>query len=251
MEKLQRLTRYQKVLLIVMTAMALVFAAVYFKTVSRVGFAYQDAIFVPSRENGSTVYSGTLLGQQACFTVSEDRTVVFQCGDHVYGPFIAKEDPSAIPKDSEIADLMTGVELREGGELLFRGGVFESEGTPLLFYKEEGSLVTTDFSVTSGGIERVTMDSVKPTPSAILELMGGAPKLTHKGTWLAWFAGVVLCAVNALLILFADELFRWNLSFWIRNPDYAEPSDWEIATRYLCWTLLPVLALVSFVVGLQ
>ncbi len=250
MEKLQRLTRYQKVLLIVMTAMALVFAAVYFKTVSRVGFAYQDAIFVPSRENGSTVYSGTLLGQQACFTVSEDRTVVFQCGDHVYGPFIAKEDPSAIPKDSERADRMTWVDLREGGELLFRGGVFEFGGTLWLFHVD-GGLVTTDFSVTSGGIERVTIDSVKPTPSAILELMGGEPKLTHKGTWLGWFAGVVLCAVNALLILFADELFRWNLSFWIRNPDYAEPSDWEIATRYLCWTLLPVLALVSFVVGLQ
>ena len=51
-------------------------------------------------------------------------------------------------------------------------------------------------------------------------------------------------------LLFADELFRWNLSFSIRNADRAEPSEWEIQTRYISWTVLPIMALVVFVRGL-
>ena len=51
--------------------MALVFAVVYHMTIARVGFLYQDKIFVPSEENGVTVYSGKISGEPAQFTVSE------------------------------------------------------------------------------------------------------------------------------------------------------------------------------------
>lgn len=102
MEKIKGLNYYQKGVLMVMIVMALVFAVVYSMTISRVGFLYKDKILVPSQENGSTVYSGKIQGQQAYFTVSEDKTVVFQHGDKTYGPYTAKEDPAAIPKDEEI-----------------------------------------------------------------------------------------------------------------------------------------------------
>ena len=52
-------------------------------------------------------------------------------------------------------------------------------------------------------------------------------------------------------MLFADELFRWNLAFQIRNVDHAEPSEWEIASRYLGWTVLTIMALVLYIMGLQ
>ena len=87
MEKIKSLNRYQKAVLIVMIAMALVFAGIYSMTISRVGFAYRGAILVPSQENGSTVYSGRVQGRQARFTVSEDKTVVFQHGDKTYGEY--------------------------------------------------------------------------------------------------------------------------------------------------------------------
>ncbi len=77
------------------------------------------------------------------------------------------------------------------------------------------------------------------------------PELSHKGEWLAWFGAVLVFGLNALSILFADELFRWNLAFQIRNADHAEPSDWEIAGRYIGWTVLTIMALVLFIVGLQ
>ena len=62
----------------------------------------------------------------------------------------------------------------------------------------------------------------------------------------------------------ADELLRVQavLQFVQAQPqqvfafrragvDRAEPSDWEIAGRYLSWTALPVLALALFIGGLR
>ena len=150
---------------------------------------------------------------------------------------------------------MVGVELRKGEEVIFRGGVLE-HGDYIFLYNEDGSGATINVTATMGdgtviGADGNAIDPMEPFASTILHLMTGEPELTHKGNWLAWFGGVFICMINALLILFADELFRWNLRFQIRNADYAEPSDWEIAGRYISWTVLPIMALVTFIVGLQ
>lgn len=254
MERIKRLNRYQKSVLLFMVAMALVFAVVYSMTISRVGFKYKNTILVQSRENGSTMYSGKIKGQQAQFTVSEDKTVVFQYGDKTYAPYTAKEDSTAIPKDEEMAEYMIGVELCQGDDVLFRGGVL-NHGDNLWLYNEDGTFEDMGISfVTSNGIEMNengnVVDSMKPSVSDILNLMD-APNLTHKGKEFVWFGAVFICVLNALCILFADELFRWNLTFQIRNVDHAEPSDWEIAGRYIGWTVMSIMALVIFIMGLQ
>ena len=244
MEKFKSLNRCQKGILLFLIAMALVFTMVYSITISKVGFRYKDTIFTQSMENGSTVYSGKIQGQQARFTVSEDKTVVFQHGNKTYGPYTAKEDPTAIPKDGELADAMTGVEIRQGEDVLFRGGIFQSEDSYWLF-NEDGALENVEISYAG-------RDEIDPAPSAatILELIND-PELTHKGEWLALFGALSLCVLNAISILFADEMFRWDLSFRIRNADHAEPSDWEMITRYISWTLLSIGALVLFIMGLK
>lgn len=254
MNRIKNLNLFQKGVLIVMIIMALVFAFIYAKTISRVGFAYKDSILVPTVTNGNTVYSGKLMGKQAVFTVSKDKTVVFQHGDKIYGTYHATEDPTAIPKEEDLADHMTGVELRKNDEILFRGGILDL-GDSYWLYNEDGTFDNFGFSyVTSDGIERDgngnIVDPVEPSALTIWELMN-EPEMTHKGEGFAWFGAVFICILNALSILFADELFRWNLAFRIRNADYAEPSDWEIAGRYIGWTVMTVIALVIFIMGLQ
>ena len=94
------------------------------------------------------------------------------------------------------------------------------------------------------------IDRMEPSAATIYELLN-EPELTHKGEPLAWFGTVFICILNALTMLFADELFRWNLVFQIRNVEKAEPSDWEIAQRYIVWTVMAIMALVLFIIGLQ
>ena len=254
LERIKCLGGYQKGLLFIMVAMIIVFTMLYPITIARVGFAYKDAILVPNYENNSTVYSGKIQGKQANFTVHEDKTVLFQYDGKTYGPYTAKEDATAIPTDSELRDDMVGVELRQGEEILFRGGVLDY-GDYLWLYNEDGSIENLDITVTTnyGTVmdeNGTVIDPMEPSVITILNLMS-EPELTHKGNWLAWFGAVFICVLNALSILFADELFRWNLRFQIRNVDHAEPSDFEIAGRYIGWTVLIIMALVVFIMGLQ
>ena len=188
-------------------------------------------ILRPSVEGGNTVYAGRIHGDDACFTVTQDKTVSFRYGDKIYGPYTAKEDPSAIPKDSEMAKFMTGVEIRQGDEIFFRGGVLTAgrENSDLMLFDEDGSFSGISISVSTGdGVmydaEGNVIDQMAPSASTILHLMDD-PELTNKGEWIAWFCGVFLSAVTVVLILFADELFRHNLRFMIRNVEHAEPSD--------------------------
>lgn len=165
-----------------------------------------------------------------------------------------KEDPTAIPRDKEVAEEMTGVEIRNGDKLLFRGGVWDT-GYSYWFYNEDGTLENLGISVyTCYGVEYDEngniIDRMEPSAATIYELLN-EPELTHKGEPLAWFGTVFICILNALTMLFADELFRWNLVFQIRNVEKAEPSDWEIAQRYIVWTVMAIMALVLFIIGLQ
>ena len=243
LDRIKELGRYQKILLLLMAVMILAFTVIYPIVTALSGFLYEDTILVPAEEDGGTVYSGKIRGTAATFTVSADKTVIFQYGNTVYGPYTVKEDPTAIPKDSDLQTQMTGIELRCGGEIVFRGGVVNS-GDWRMLYNEDGS-----FDLLRSITATMSDGTMEPSVSTILDLTDG-PALTHKGTWLGWFGGVLICVITALTMLFADELFRWNASFLVRNAEEAEPSDWEIAGRYITWTALPVMAAVIFILGL-
>ncbi len=256
MERIRGLNRYQKCILLAMLLMVTVFAVLYLRTVSREGFSYEDEIFVPERIGGGTVYSGEIHGKPSGFTVYDDKSVYFQYGDKTYGPYTAKADPSAVPEGGDagwaFTKALTGVEVRRGEEIIFRGGVADLGNTLWLEREDAGGKdVTADWwnsSASQAG--EAAADPTEPPVAVLLTLMG-APKLTHKGSGAVWFMGAFLCIVTAVSILFADELFRWSLSFRIRHADRAEPTDWELAGRYIGWTLLPVLVLVLFALGLR
>lgn len=254
MERIRNLNIFQKVFLILMISMAVVFAPIYHSTLSRVGFSFQDAIFVPSEENGSTLYSGKLDGKKSVFTVSADKTVTFQHGDKCYGPYTAKEDPTAIPEENGMAPYMTGVELRKGSEILFRGGILVGADSYYM-HNEDGSPAEIFVYVVTSDGSRIDadgniVDPMEPSARNILDLMGG-PELTHKGHKLGWFVAVFICVLNSFTILFADELFYWSLAFQIRNADRAEPTEWEIMGRCFGWITLTGAALITFIVGLR
>ena len=254
MQRIKNLNGYQKGLLLLLLAMVLVFAVVYHMTIARVGVLYQNAIFVPAEENGVTVYSGKLRGKQAEFTVSADKTVSFRCDGQTYGPYTVKEDPTARPEDEFGREGMTGVESRDGEELLFRGGFWQSDGSFWLRNADGSMDLGMQTYVVENGVKKDSdgniIDPAKPSASDILRLVYG-PELTHKGSWLAWFSAVFISLLNAGSILYADELFHWNLSFQIRNAETAEPSDWELMERYLSWTAITIGVLVIYIVGLR
>lgn len=254
MARIRQLDWYQRGILLLLLALALVFAVIYRVRIARVGFLYQDKIFVPSEENGVTVYSGKISGEPAQFTVSEDKAVSFHCGEKTYGPYTVTEDPTALPEVEIEREGMTGVEIREGEKLVFRGGFWQS-GEDYWLRRQDGSMdLSVGVFVTGDGVMRDAngnaVDPLEPALCDILRLVYG-PELTHKGSWLAWFGAVFISLLNTGSILYADELFRWNLSFQIQNAETTVPSEWEMMKRYLSWTVLTIMLLVIYIVGLR
>lgn len=253
-QRIRNLDGYQKAILLAMAAMVLVFSAIYLLTVRRVGYLYQGAILVPTREDGATVYTGSIRNTAAQFRVTENQ-VTFRYGDTQYGPYTLESDPTAVPSQQDTAKGFVGIEIRDKGKILFRGGVralqdycffIHSDGSSdfLSIYEDEVTGVA--YNAETGEV----YDRMAPTLRDIYTLLTNPP-LTHKGEGMAWLAGVVMCIVNAVTLLFADELFYWKMSFLVRNAQGAEPSDWELGQRFIGWAALGILALVVFVLGLQ
>lgn len=260
MERIRNLSKYQKTILVVLLAMVVVFAAMYAVTSSRVGYAYKGAILVPQEIEGGIVYAGRVKGEEVSISSTWDnpvtvQTVTVRHGQKTYGPYTARKDPTAIPKEENMSPYMTGMELRQGEEILFRGGVLHTDGDQMVLFKEDGGLFgAVGVTYTAGdGIERDEsgnpVDRREPSVWEIVEIMKG-PKLTKKGQWGLWFLSVCLSAVTAVLVLFPEELFRWRMSFRISNAYEAEPSDWELMGRHISWFLMTVLVGILYIVGL-
>lgn len=253
-QRIWNLEGYQKAILLAMAAMVLVFSAVYLLTVRRVGYLYQGTILVPTQEDGATVYTGSIRSTAAQFRVTENQ-VTFRYGDTQYGPYTMESDPTAVPSQQDAGEGFVGIEIRDKGKLLFRGGVralqdhyffIHSDGSSDFLSIYEDGVTGVEYNAETGEVH----DRMAPTLRDIYALLT-KPPLTHKGDAMAWLAGVVMCIVNAVTLLFADELFYWKMSFLVRNAQGAEPSDWELGQRFIGWAALGILALVVFVLGLQ
>lgn len=254
MTRMMYLDRFSKTLLLVLVIMAIVFAVIYPVSISREGCLYEDRILMPDTENGNRIYSAKVKGEQWRITITPEQTITFRFGDKQYGPYTVKEDPTAIPSEDSSADRMTGVEVRCGDEILFRGGILDT-GSYFIMKNEDGTSPSPTISLTRNDGTQVDAegnpyDPMKPLVSEILDLIY-RPELTHKGHGGFWFLGVCVSMVAALYILFADELFRWKFRFSVRNPQDIEPSDLELSMRPVVWTLMAGLALVVYIMGLR
>ena len=247
MKRFTRLNGLQKAILLAICAMALVFCVLYPVTLARVGYAFRGAILTPARTDAGTVYSGRVHGEAVSFTVDASGAATCRCGGAVFGPYTVREDASAIPAEFLQYDMpATGVELRRGDAVIFRG-CLRDNGEYRMLYDENGDL--DDLSLSFSDSEQTTA-AEEPTAFELLALLVDLQP-EHKGQWALGALGLLVCAVTAASILYADELFRWDLSFRVRDPEAAEPSDWELASRYFTWIVLPMLALVMFVMGLR
>ena len=170
-------------------------------------------------------------------------------------PIPWKVTPRPFPVSRTPQKALWALKIRGKGKILFRGGVralqdycffIHSDGSSdfLSIYEDEVTGVA--YNAETGEV----YDRMAPTLRDIYTLLTNPP-LTHKGEGMAWLAGVVMCIVNAVTLLFADELFYWKMSFLVRNPQGTEPSDWALGQRFFGWAALGILALVVFVLGLQ
>lgn len=248
-DKWLELTLPQRILLLLQLGMILLFAILYGTLGRQQVIWYEDAPLRYAAVGETITYSGRLYGQQAVFTVSPGPVLEYRLGDTLYGPYSILYDDTAVPSEGDGAscDGLVGIEVRDGQDVLFRGGYLDDFS--VLLFDESGELyspIKVTASTTYGG----PIVNADPSVYDILRIVAG-PELVARGHFDFFVLGVLCCVVCAVLMLFADPLFRLSLVFRIRNVESVEPTDWELCGRWASWVLMAVLALVCFVVGLS
>ena len=244
-EKQNALPPLRRGMAVAAVGLILLFSILYPLARLRPGLEYGDDLLYSAGSDGvSTVYSGRVDGAWAVLTVSADGAITYQWDGTEYGPYTVRTDPTAVP-DGDMADFLTGVELCRGDQVRFRGGWLET-GDTFLLLAEDGTPVW-DSAVPEDGED----DPHAPPLEALLSLSHGTPELIRRGNPLFWLLGTFAAVVALAEILFADQLFRHRLSFHIRDPERAEPSDWELAWRVLAPLCLLLIALITYLAGLS
>ena len=250
MNRWRDLTLFPRIMLCIQAGLLVLFTILYPVLGMQRGIDFQGQFLRQTERGEDTVYTGMLDGKTVELTYTPSGALFYRRGDVEYGPYTLTEDPTAIPP-SEILGRVTGVELRLDGEILFRGGY---GGDGLYLVKENGTELDGLEIVTNGRIygldgKQRTYEKGLSITRAISLLQ--PPALRSRVHGEGYFLGTLVVAINAVAILFADELFRWNLRWSIRHPERAEPSEWELFSRGFSWVLLTILALFGYMIGLS
>ncbi len=254
--RFRRLTRAQKVVLVVTVLLALAFSAIYAVGFSQKGIwleggflvyaqpevvTYVDEGVTRTTTDVAATYTGKVEGARLTVAVMVDKTIYTQWGDVTHGPYTVREDPTALPQAAW--DGMTGVEVREGDALLFWGGWLSAGGTEAAMTQDGQLRISSPVTYDQPPLRELTFHHV-------LRLWSG-PELVRRASALWYLTGLFVAVLGVLSLLFAEKLFRWNLSWMVQDPDSPEPSGWEIGKRTLCAAIFALLALACWILGLR
>ena len=246
---------YRRVLLIVMAIEILAFFVAVLAAVNRLGLEYGGTLLYPRAEGETRIYEGKLDWKPVRFTVSPEGEVIYQRGDLSYGPYQVTVDPAAFPETLGEHDGTSnlGLEIRQGDEVVFRGGYCPERALSL--WDGDGEPVwDMSFSVESSGGEatlyvdgrEVTREEQYAPALSVLAAVALGPELTHRGSVGLYLAVTLLALVNILQICFPGFFFRLSLWGHVRNVETAEPSDWYILMERIEWLILTLACLVLY-----
>ncbi|MGN1003892.1 MAG: hypothetical protein ACI4O5_03570 [Oscillospiraceae bacterium] len=253
-QKWFELTRPQRVMILIQAFLILLFFILTCTVGLQRVIKYQNEYLRCRTDGEVTTYSGRIDGQKAVFTVSPGPVVEYALGDTQYGPYTVVFDPTAVLDEEDkpfnliSTQSLVGVELWEGEARLFRGA-YQNSGTTFYLVDADGEMLLSDGMFLSLGTG-TTAAGKAPGPYTILKL-AIAPNAVRRGSFGFFFLGALVCVLCAFYILYADALFRWNLRFIINDPENAEPSDWELFSRWISWVVLTIAALAIFIIGLN
>ena len=211
---------------------------------------YGDGYLRYERQGDAAVYSGKEDGHKVKYAVFPGQVVEFWLDGELDSTYTVTEDPTAIPQTEETAqfdeDFFTGVEIRKGDEVWFRGAY--SPYSSLWLLDENGESDFSDFIVIAGVSESVPAPDPAPTTRTILSFVQG-PEVSFRGHAGLMLLGLFASAACLVSLWFEDQLFRWDLQFRVRDPYAAEPSEWELFSRWIGWMVLTGIAALVYAMG--
>lgn len=236
-------TLLQKILLILLLAMAIVFTilTIVFKSQPRIQWA--GSLLCPSRTGNAAVYTGASHSLDVAVRVypdGADTVVDFTIGSlrrhtgRVTWPagMISREYGGAVPRIKIFLD----------DAVVFSGGYDKDSG---LLYHKDGSWepglsirATTSYSSYWNSYQVDAFDVL---------YFAMEPATVHRGNWAVWGVTLFISLLTAVDIAFPLAFFYFRYSFSVNNP---EPSDFYLSMQKVGWVVWIAVILGLYIWGL-
>lgn len=240
-------TRFQKIILLILAAMALLFAVLTAVSRAQKGAYFEEVLLRPSSTaENVTVYTGKAHGDPVTVTVTRESgtraTVEFSIQGVLDDVFVV--DYPLEPVHTEYGHTVDGVRITKNGKLLFEGGY--GPGDTFGWYRSDGAhdmegFVTVRFGTADpwNGFELDRGDAMR---------FALGPELESRGSWAFYFLMLVLTLFAALGVAFPMSLFYLQHCCDVRDP---EPSDFYLACQKVGWVVFPLLLLWGYCYALR
>lgn len=236
-------TRFQKIVLLILAAMAVLFGVLTAVSHARRGAYFEDALLRPSSPaQNVTAYTGKVYGTQVDITVtreSDTRATVEFLIEGVLDDVCVVDYPLA-PIRTERGTRVDGIRITKNGELLFEGGYDPEDFHG--WYKPDGTWAEGGAVTIRGGISSDPWYGFEITRCTALRFARG-PELEARGSWGLYFMMLVFTLFVALDVAFPMTMFYLQHCCDVRDP---EPSDFYLACQKAGWVVLPLCLLAGY-----
>lgn len=236
-------TLLQKILLISLLAMAVLFAVLTAVFRGQPLVRWADGLLRPGAEGAARVYAGALHGQEVtvrAWSDGDDTVVDFTIGSLRRHTGRVSWPEGTIPR--EYGGAVPRIRIFLDDQVIFSGGCDKDSGT---LYREDGSRepglsiwATTSYSSYWSSYQVDAFDVL---------YFAMEPATVHRGNWAIWGVTLFISLLTAVDIAFPLAFFYLRYSFSVNNP---EPSDLYLAMQKAGWVLMTAVALGMYIWGL-
>lgn len=232
-------SKMQKLLLVILAAMILLFGVLNVVSLFRKGVVFDEHLLRIHETENATVYSGRVHREEVSVTVRSDlQQVEYRVEDRIQDVYTV-EYPLE-PIQTEFTTL-NGIRILKNDKVLFEGG-YDPKQPHFSWYDKNGEWdpgVTISFGV-SGEPERAPQELTKSNVMYFLE----GPEVVHRGS-----IGLYVLMVAMTLLLMLDVahplvLFKLQHMLDVRDP---EPTEFYLGMQRVGWVIYPVLLLAGYI----
>lgn len=240
-------TLTQKIILILLLAMAVVFAILTAVSRSRPGVAFHDTLLRISQTGDRTVYSGSLRGSEiavASRREGENTEVTLSVDGRLRHTYRLERLEGTIATDYGFGTLARRIRITEDGTAIFEGGVLPN-GDSFYLVDEDGTLFM-DVTLTVVGQSNPAAGGNLTAWEVVR--FAGEPDRSVRGSWGVYAAALLLSALCALNTAFPRGMFYLAHMLSVRDP---EPTEFYLSVQRLSCVVLTVVAFAAYLYGLR
>ena len=232
-------SRMQKILLVILAAMILLFGILNVVSLFRKGVVFDEHLLRIQTETDHTTYCGKVYGDEVSVVVrSAKAQVEYLVEDRVHDVYTV-EYPLE-PIETQFGSVF-GIRILKNDEILFEGG-YDPQQEFASWFDQNGEWdpgIYVTYGTSGGGLSAPE----ELTRGNIMYFLNG-PEIVHRGSFGLYLLMVLMTLLMMLDVAFPLALFRLKHRLDVRDP---EPTEFYLAMQKAGWVLYPILLSVGYI----